>query len=256
MAKEKAIVKPDDKPSALAVTDDQLATGFGAPEDQAPIELAWPEIKMTKTTDFVMPNDDEVKELVGHIVFAQKSRAYYAKDFDGNPDPPDCACSDVNKILYPDFGDDRQNEKCLGCEHAEWTKGDDDKSHMACGESLNVILMLDGSLIPYYMRIRSTSIGKKSSLAKFFLNCKDANYALGSKFQTVKVKLTLEKTKINNFDTSYLMVEKIETLKQTDERLSDLLQMFAVAKESFEVRHEGQTQVEPEAVDQGENPPI
>lgn len=222
--------------TALALTDAAITEGFGGEDaNQVPIEVSWPEVKMSKSVEFIMPDGSKAVEIVGHIVYAQRSKAYYEKAYDGNTDPPDCASSDA---ITPDFGDESQAKMCFDCPHAKWVKDSEGKSSIACKDSLNLFILVDGKTMPMYMRVRSTSIGKKSPLAKFFVNCIQTGYARGGKFQTVQVKLELDETKINNFATSILQIEKLSTLEATDKRLVDLMQAYKRVSDDFVVVHE------------------
>jgi len=235
---ENAVEKAESNLPAVSNTD--LMAGFGGPEAAVPpIEVSWPVIQMTKTSDFKMPDGSKVSEVIGHMLFAQRSRAYYEKDFDGNNDRPDCASSNG---VSPDSGDKRQGDMCVGCPKAEWVKYFDDngkeKNKMDCGESLNVMFLPDGKVVPHYIRIRSTSIGKKSKMAIFFGNCLDPEFALERKYQTVQVRFTLNEQRINNFERSILVVEKIKTLEPTDERLPLLMKLYNEVAKDFTVKHD------------------
>ena len=257
------ITKPEEQETALAVSQAELDAAFGGPDASTPIEVAWPEIKMTKTDEFKMPDGTKVKEIICNIAYTQRSRSYWAKDFDGENTPPDCASDDS---ISPTTGDNRQCENkknlpetCSNCKQSKWQEVEKDgkiRNAMLCSQSLNMILMLQGKGMPYVMRVRSTSIGKKSSIATFFLNCiergvpyvddetgetvtpEEPPFALGQKYQTVKVKLTLKELKINNFETSVLEVTKVGKLSVSDPLLPSLISLYKKATEEFVVKHQ------------------
>lgn len=233
------ITKPEKGETALAtVTEEELALSFGGPNVKAPIEMALPEIKMTKTDDFKLANGTKVKELVGYMVFAQRSRSYWAKDYDGQNTPPDCASDDT---IEPSQGEQMQCEKCINCKMAKWTEKEIDgkmRNVMPCGQSLNVILLLEGRDVPNVMRIRSTSIHPKSNLAAFFSDCLEKGFAYARKYGFVKIKLTLDEMKINGFETSTLVVEKIDTLTDGDPMIRNILNLNAEAIANFVVKHQ------------------
>ena len=222
----------------LALKDEELDDMFGGPEVEPPINVAWPEIKLTKTSDFKMSDDSKVQEIECHLVWVQRSMAYWEAAYDGSDNPPDCASDNAVK---PNADIEQPQSKLCGdklCPKATWRKKEDGSGNCVdCSESLNVILYLDG--LPHYMRVRSTSMGRKSPLAKFFVNCLKDGYALRKKYQTVRVKLTLMETKINNFDTSILQVEKLSVLASDDPLLPTLIEMFKKAKEEFVIVHQG-----------------
>lgn len=244
---DSALVKQQN--ASLAVSDADLLEMFGGENTPPPLELAWPEIKLTKTSDFKMPDESKVSELTGHIIFIKRSRAWWEADYDGNNNPPDCASTDCSK---PDSGDKQQSDKCGRnlCPKATWYKTEDPKtgkitSHMDCSESANVFFLPDGSSIPHFMRVRSTSIGINSPFAKFLANCVDEKkaFALFNKYPTVNVRLTLDETKINNFDTSILQVAKIETITNDDPLLRVLGNLFKEVEKEFIVVHRSEAVV-------------
>ena len=230
MTEENAIVK---------MTPGALDAGFGGDETiKPPIDVAWPEIKMSKTDKFEMAGK-EPTEIQGHILFAQSVRAWWPEAFGKGGDTfPDCASSNA---VAPDVGDNQQGPNCATCPKAQWVKvfeNEDDKkgtNHQDCLRSTILMLLVNGHDVPYMLRVRSTSCGRKSSLAQFFGNCQNNGYALQKRFQTVEVKLTLEKTKLNGFDTSIMQVEKVRTLTLEDPKLIELTELFKRIKEEFEV---------------------
>ncbi len=238
---QEALVKIPPEETGLAISDQEMDEMFGGPEPPMPIEVAWPEIKMTKTSDFKMPDETKVQELVGHIVFVKRSRAYWKSKYTGEDNPPDCASD--NCLAPNDSIESPQNSQCgeKRCEKATWRKEQDEGGNMRnvmdCKESLNMIFLLEGSTIPRFMRVRSYAMNRKSPLAVFFTNALEKSFALNGKFQTVKVRLTLKEIKVNGFDTSMLQVQKVDTLKNGDPLLPTLIKMFVKAQEEFVVVH-------------------
>lgn len=230
--------------TAMAIPDAEVDDAFGGTDTAMPIDVAWPEIKLTKTDDFKMPDGTKVKELIGNIVYVKRSRACWLAKYDGNDNPPDCAsdnCHAPNDDIEQPFSR-RCGEKL--CSKATWRKETEDgneRNIMDCKESLNMILLLDGMTVPRFMRVRSYSFNRKSPLAAFFTDALEPLYAYRGKFQTVKVKLTLEEIKVNGFDTSMLNVEKISTLEGTDPLLPVLIKMFKKAEAEFVVVHTEET---------------
>ena len=64
------------KEETSLVPSAELENMFGGPASEMPINVAWPEIKMTKISDFKLPDGTKVQELIGHIVFIKRSRAF------------------------------------------------------------------------------------------------------------------------------------------------------------------------------------
>ncbi len=240
-SEDTALAVPDAEETALAIPDEELDEMFGGPEPPMPIKVAWPEIKMTKTSDFKMPDDTKVQELVGNIVFVQRSRAYWVSKYTGDDNPPDCAsdnCLRPNESIEEPFSN-QCGEKL--CSAATWRKEKDEsggtRNVMDCKESLNMIFLMEGKMVPRFIRVRSYSMNRKSPIAAFFTDCLEKTFALNGKFQTVKVRLSLKEIKVNGFDTSMLQVQKIDTLKNGDPLLPVLIKMFKKVQEEFVVVH-------------------
>jgi len=235
--------------TALAIPDAELAGMFGGPEAAMPIEVAWPEIKMTKTSDFKMPDGSKTQELVGHIVFIRTSRAFWQDAYTGADNPPDCA-SDNCARPNPDI-ENPQHGMCGKniCPRATWHKVTDaagnETNKVECKESMNMIFLQEGRTMPKFMRIRSYSMNPKSPIAAFLIECLEPSYALGGKFQTVKVRMTLEEIKVNGFDTSMLQVSKIDTLVNGDPLLVEIGKLYNKAVKEFVVVHTMEDQVAP-----------
>ena len=218
------------------VTESQMLQAFGGADAPLPIEVAWPEIKMGKDDKFAMPDGTDVKQLTGHIIYARKTRAWFEQEYGkGDTTFPDCASSDAVK---PDLGDQMQSEFCATCPKSKWVKNEEDENKMDCRISTIVMFLPDGCEIPYLLRVRSTSCHKKSSLAKFFSNCRAVkDFALMGKYPTVEVELSLEKTKINNFDSSYLIVEAIGPIGLDSPLLPKLMSMYNTINDELVVTH-------------------
>ncbi len=236
-----AVVPPEE--NALAIPDEELDGMFGGKDAPLPIDVAPPTVKMTKTSDFELPNGDKVKELVGYMVFAKRSLAYFATKYSGGKGiPPDCASDNCYKPN--DNIEKPENTHCGNkiCPKATWRKTTDAsgkaKNEVDCKESLNLIFLQEGLFMPIFMRIRSLSMNPKSPIALFFAACSDPAFAYRKKFQTVKVKLTLKEIEKNGFETSILEVEKLSVLEATDPLLPILGKMFQKLKTGFVVVHE------------------
>lgn len=239
----------------LAIPMEELDEMFGGPGQAVPIEINWPEIKLTKTSDFILSDETTTQELVGHIIFAQRSRAYWVEGYGvGDDKHPACQSSDT---LKPDAwkNDNPQSERCGEniCKRATWYKDENGKNKVDCKVSLNMLFLPEEKSVPRFIRIRSNCMRTTSSLAKFFAFCFDGDYALGKKFQTVQVSMKLAKTTLNGFDTSTLTVNKLRTLTTDDPLLPELGKLFDAAKKDFVVVHQQDSNeaAEPEPAQDG-----
>lgn len=233
------------------VTDTALANAFGGSDEAPPIEVGWPEIKMGKDKHFTMPDGSLTTDLWGHIVFAQKTRAWWSEPYGSGGDAfPDCASSngkwpDVGEnIQLPESTQDGVKSLCeVHCNKSRWVKyPETGKRSTECNVSTVLIILLLDQEIPFVLRVRSTSCGKKSSLAKFFSSCimKKAHY------QTCEVYLRLVPTKIGGFDTSRLEVGLGKSLENNDPKLRKLIEMYNQVKSDFVMTYQ-----QPDFVEEG-----
>jgi len=246
----------------------ELAVAFGGETESPAMELVLPVIKMSKEDFFQMPDETAPKELKGFIVFMHATRAYFSRPFGESDEQfPDCGSSDGR---VPDFGVQMEQGPCATCPRAQWQErqldGGATEMFQECKKSMVLLFLPDGKSLPHLMRVRSTSCGKKSSLAIFNTNCwegavKDGKwngYALAKgKYQTVHVALTLNKTKIGNFQTSLLIVTKLDTLEPTDPRLVTLIGMYDAIQKDYKPKPEYEAPAEmPDTLPEDDNPPI
>jgi len=214
-----------------------IAQSFGG-ENVSPVtDIPYPLIKMGKDDRFELDIEQQLaKELTGHIVYMHRTKAYFSQSYGGDAVMPDCASSDG---LVPDMGSNEQHESetCAECPKNQW--GSADNGGKACRDSVIIYILLDGDDMPSVLRIRSTSLGKKGSLAKFQVYA--IKHGLGprgmGRYQTIRVKLSLLPTKINNFDTSVLVIEPLETLRNDDPKLKELQEWFGtIVKDRAKMR--------------------
>jgi len=241
-----------------------LAGAFGGEEAvDIPVEsLSWPEIHMPKdSAKFQMPDGEMKATLTGHIVYAVGTRAYFARAYgSGETTAPDCANTNIRRNAAPDFGDERQADLCASCPRRSWRKETDPKTGITknvqdCRSSTLLLFLEDGQSVPYLLRVRSTSCGKKSSLARFFTNCGLAGFALAKKYQTVHVELSLEKTKIGGFDTNLLIVEKVGVVEEQS-RLDLLVALYDRLRAEFEVTFTQEEAADDPIPDAGDDIPV
>ena len=205
-------------------------------------DLAYPQIKMGKDDCMfeVTLTGESVSELSGHIILKHNMRAYFPKDYGVGGDMPTCASSNG---VVPDLGTEPEYGPCHKCKLKEWGTHRD-KVKPACSESVMLYILLDGDEIPSVMRVRSTSLGRKSSLAKFetylFMNKLVKTYPL------VHVNLTLEATQFNNRKTSILIITPDATIAEDDPKLELISQCFEMLKDVNKRKETVQEATEPD----------
>lgn len=135
-----------------------------------------------------LDGDENTQEIVGVIVGVQNCRAYWAGDFSGGGDPPDCVSED-NVTGVGDPGG-----LCKNCPMAEF--GSDSRGKgQACKQIKRLFVLRPKSMLPLVVTLPPTSIRPAT---KYLLRLAGA----GLKYQAAVTRITLEKTK-NSEGISY-----------------------------------------------------
>ena len=211
----------------------RMDEAFGQQAKAPDVKPVLQDIKMGKDEYFEFADGTErkEKELTGYIIKMHECRSYFENDFGaGDSGMPDCWSSDG---ITPD-ADNPVAANCAVCPNSKWNE---EAGEFPCKHQMMVLFLPEDESLAYRMRIRSTSATPKSPIRQFATNCIKGEWKNGkwegfaaypSAYQTVKVKLTLDKTKINQFDTSILQVNKVQTLdpQKDEEELTRVIDQF------------------------------
>ena len=128
-----------------------------------------------------LEGDETTQEIIGVIVGVQNCRAYWAGDFAGGGDPPDCVSEDnVTGVGEP-------GGVCKFCPMAEF--GSDSRGKgQACKQIKRLFMLRPGSMLPLVVTLPPTSIRPAT---RYLLRLA----GVGLKYQAAVTRITLEKTK-------------------------------------------------------------
>lgn len=156
------------------------------------------------STTWTVPTSDgetEAKVLDCIILDIQRVRQFYPGAFTGESIPPQCASPD-GKVGIGDPGGD-----CATCPHAQW--GSADNNSQACSERRHVLLLMPGSVMPYFLNVPPSSI---KALKRYTLQLAGQ----GKPFFAVRTQIALEKTKnATGIDYSQCVFKAADGLDET-----------------------------------------
>jgi hypothetical protein len=104
-------------------------------------------------------DSDVQKELVGIIVGHGPENVYYASEYTGGNEPPDCVAMDGRVGIGSPGGD------CLACPFNEWGSGEDGNGK-ACQNRRKLFVLQDGELFPLMLALPPTSVKGFSDFIK------------------------------------------------------------------------------------------
>lgn len=102
---------------------------------------------------------DVQKEIIGVIVGHSPENVYYATQYEGGNEPPDCVATD-GKLGVGNPGGD-----CLSCPYNEWGSSEDGIGK-ACQNRHKVFILRDGELFPLMVALPVTSVKNFSDFIK------------------------------------------------------------------------------------------
>ena len=153
-------------------------------ESLSPMDLDRVSVPGAGGTSWCIPGlegEETTQEIIGVIVGVQNCRAYWAGDFAGGGDPPDC----VSEDNATGVGDPGGN--CKLCPQAAF--GSDSRGKgQACKQIKRLFLLRPGSMLPLVVNLPPTSIRPAT---RYLLRLA----GVGLKYQTAVTRITLEKTK-------------------------------------------------------------
>lgn len=171
------------------------------------ITLEYPQLKIPSAGSLFFEIDEQpVKELQGVIVYHGPRSMYYATDFDGSNNPPDCYSND--RITGHRKDDDGNYVEC-NCEECEFSKFGSDPSGnggKACKEKHQLYIACDGRLVPFSLLLPVSSTGALNAYATSL-------FSKGQFLNSVLTSFTLEKaTSKTGIVYSKLVFKALRTL--------------------------------------------
>ena len=156
-----------------------------------------------KGTSFTIPGldgeDESFKELEGIIVHHQSVRAYWAEEYKGGSQPPDCSSMDAI------FGVGSPGGKCAECPFAEFGSGPNNAQ--ACKLVKRIFLLREGELLPTLVTMSPVNYGAAKTYFLRLLSKKQL------KFNHVITKISLESARSNSgFDYAKARLSMVEEL--------------------------------------------
>lgn len=204
-----------------------------------------PRIKATSDgllLDASNPDEEELKELSGVIIFGAKYKAWYKEKFDPQvKNPPDCFSHDA-KFPSPDASDP-QAKSCKGCPKNEFETADVGKGK-ACRDMRRLFLLLDvkqgeESIMPIQLNVTPTSLKAFDDyLGKLVMN--------GFSIEEVETKVTAKK---KSRDDKYVVLSFAKTTSYADDEatLGNIRALKKLWLPHMEKSHVEQDELETEA---------
>lgn len=134
------------------------------------IKLQCPQLKIPAGGNVYFDIDEEpYKEINGIIVDHFPLQVYFAKDFDGSSQPPDCSSRDgvtaMRRIESENAEDgyDYEEVSCVDCPYAEFGSGKN--GGKACKEKHQLFIQVSGEMLPYSMLLPVSSTGVLNTYA-------------------------------------------------------------------------------------------
>lgn len=148
----------------LSIMNDDIREQLASIVDEDFNTSSMPELTIPKAGSLKWDLDDTaLKTVRGTILCWQQVRVYYADEFTGGNEPPDCSSDDCK------FGLGEPGGACKQCPFAQWGSGKN--GGQACAQRMKVLFLVEGQLLPIYLNL------PPSSLSAF----KNYAYALSSK---------------------------------------------------------------------------
>lgn len=134
------------------------------------IKLQCPQLKIPAGGNVYFDIDEEpYKEINGIIVDHFPLQVYFAKDFDGSSQPPDCYSRDGVTAMHriesenSEEGYDYEEVSCVDCPYAKFGSGKN--GGKACKEKHQLFIQVSGEMLPYSMLLPVSSTGVLNTYA-------------------------------------------------------------------------------------------
>lgn len=198
-----------------------------------------------ETAQFEVAEGEYVPTLRGHILYKHFANQWWEVPFDerDEDDDPMPQCYSIDGIK-PSGGSKIQSDFCATCPLNKFGSAGEGKKSKACRNTLRMLFLQDGSILPVVLSAPPTSLGKKSSIQRWMnevpnrvgraygeIGIRNAQGGPVVDYWPVHVELFLEKEK---FDSGTASVIKIRTLDillpDTEENAAKLKQLYQIVK--------------------------
>lgn len=177
----------------------------------AGITLEIPQLKMPAAGGLFFEIDDEPhKELQGVIIAHGPQHVYFASEYDGSTQPPDCSSNDGVTGMQRGEEDPETGEvafTCKSCADCEFNQfGSGKNGGKACKEKHQLFILLSGEILPLSLLLPVSSCKNLNSYASKL-------FAKGQFLSSVVTSFTLEKaTNKTNIVYSKIVFKKVRDL--------------------------------------------
>lgn len=191
-----------------------------AAEELKGLKLQYPMLKIPSGGALYFEVDDEpVKELAGVIIHHGPRNVYYATEFDGSSNPPDCSSKDgivgFEKIPEENLVDGESEyiqKECVTCPLNQF--GSDGRGK-ACKEKHQLYILVSDQVIPFSFLLPVSSTTPLNGYATRLFN-------RGKFLSQVLTSFTLEKaTSKSGIVYSRLVLKKIRDLSEEEQTAVD-----------------------------------
>lgn len=106
---------------------------------------------------FEVPGDDDdtpdmAREITGVIVHHHPTNAYWAEDYTGANNPPDCSSLDGK------FGEGNPGGPCAACQYNQWGSDPNGGGGKACKNMHRIYVLREGEMFPLLVTLPPTSL--------------------------------------------------------------------------------------------------
>lgn len=210
----------------------ELIETEGTDEIESPFDLSKvvnPQGKSKSWEYDTVDGTESTREVAGVILYHQKVRSYWAEEYTGEGNPPDCASLDGRVGIGNPGGD------CRKCPLNQWGSAGGDDRGKACKEQRVVLILLPGEFIPRLMVVPPTSIKDSTKYFNMILSS-------GRSYSSMVTRVTAETKKSGSgFDYPHFvftagdklppeMTEQIKSMRAIAQSLIERMSVEQVAK--------------------------
>lgn len=163
---ETALVKPEEQETALAMSAEEINEMFGESSLDVTTGLSFNVVKIVReTAQFDMGNEVYEKSLVGHILFKHRANQWWEVPYDDRKEGDDPApqCYSIDGVASCG-GSKMQAAICSDCRLDKFGSAGVDQKGKACRNTMRLLFLQDGAVLPIILVAPPTSLGRKGSL--------------------------------------------------------------------------------------------